>query len=137
MLPVPSPTPPLDLATAVTVEPAAQTTLTGATRPCDGRDSTRPGEECRWHALYGAADDQPCPGILASRIAARGIAARSLSDDSTGGRHPRSACPHHLSGVDSMPPGNGRFDLWSLYPDTGTFLVVGRMRVSADGATVK
>ncbi|MEW6248954.1 MAG: hypothetical protein AB1555_19965, partial [Nitrospirota bacterium] len=35
-----------------------------------------------------------------------------------------------------MAPGN-ELDLWSLSPDTGTFLVVGTMKVSADGTTVE
>lgn len=44
--------------------------------------------------------------------------------------------PMTLPNTDHMPVGN-EFDLWSLSPDTGTFLVVGRMRVSADGSKLE
>ena len=44
--------------------------------------------------------------------------------------------PITLPNTDNLPPGN-EFDLWSLSPDTGTFYVAGRMRVSADGTKLE
>ncbi len=37
--------------------------------------------------------------------------------------------------ADGMPPGS-ELDLWSLSPDTGTFSIVGKMVVSADGQSI-
>ena len=44
--------------------------------------------------------------------------------------------PITLPNTDNIPPGN-EFDLWSLSPDTGTFFVAGRMKVSADGTKLE
>ena len=44
--------------------------------------------------------------------------------------------PITLPNTDNLPVGN-EFDLWSLSPDTGTFYVAGRMRVSADGSRLE
>ncbi len=136
VLPSPVTTPPLDLATAVTVNPAATTTLTSATAhvtvvippgraknadgtPYTGQLTISPVPE------YGRPESRPVelrPGLSVT-IQPAGV----ILDPPV---------PITFPNVDNMPPGN-EFDLWSLYPDTGTFLVVGRMRVSADGATVE
>jgi len=44
--------------------------------------------------------------------------------------------PITLPNTDNLPVGN-EFDLWSLSPDTGTFYVAGRMKVSADGTKLE
>ena len=44
--------------------------------------------------------------------------------------------PITLPNTDNLPVGN-EFDLWSLSPDTGTFYVAGRMKVSADGSKLE
>lgn len=44
--------------------------------------------------------------------------------------------PITLPNTDNLPVGN-EFDLWSLSPDTGTFYVAGRMKVSADGSRLE
>jgi len=136
VLPTPVTTPPLDLATAVTVNPAATTTLTSATAhvtvvippgraknadgtPFTGQLTISPVPE------YGRPESRPVelrPGLSVT-IQPAGV----ILDPPV---------PITFPNVDNMSPGN-EFDLWSLYPDTGTFLVVGRMRVSADGATVE
>jgi hypothetical protein len=136
VLPTPVTTPPLDLATAVTVNPVATTTLTSATAhvtvvippgraknadgtPFTGQLTISPVPE------YGRPESRPVelrPGLSVT-IQPAGV----ILDPPV---------PITFPNVDNMPPGN-EFDLWSLYPDTGTFLVVGRMRVSADGATVE
>lgn len=44
--------------------------------------------------------------------------------------------PLTLPNVDNLPPG-AELDLWSLDPQTGQFVVVGRGRVSADGTVIE
>ncbi|HQR13295.1 MAG TPA: RHS repeat-associated core domain-containing protein [Nitrospira sp.] len=132
VLPSPVTTPPLDLATAVTVNPGATTTLTSATAhvtvvippgraknadgsPYTGQLTISPVPE------YGRPESRPVelrPGLSVT-IQPAGI----VMDPPVAITFPN---------VDNLPVGN-EFDLWSLYPDTGTFVSVGRLRVSADG----
>jgi len=132
VLPSPVTTPPLDLATAVTVNPAATTTLTSATAHVTvtippGRAKNADGTAFTGQLTispvpeYGRPESRPVelrPGLSVT-IQPAGV----ILDPPV---------PITFPNIDNMPPGN-ELDLWSLYPDTGTFLVVGRMRVSADG----
>ncbi|MEK6804385.1 MAG: LamG-like jellyroll fold domain-containing protein, partial [Nitrospirota bacterium] len=125
--------PALDMASAVTVNPNATTVLGNPAFPAvsvtipphtaknpDGTDYTgvltiSPVPE------YGRPESRPVelkPGFSIT-IQPAGITMAT-------------PVPITLPNIDNLSPGN-ELDLWSLYPDTGTFLVVGRMRVSADG----
>ena len=136
VLPSPVTTPPLDLATAVTVNPAATTTLTSATAhvtvvippgraknadgtPFTGQLTISPVPE------YGRPESRPVelrPGLSVT-IQPAGV----ILDPPV---------PITFPNVDNLPPGND-LDLWSLSPDTGTFFQVGTMRVSADGQRIE
>ncbi|MBA5871001.1 MAG: hypothetical protein GDA68_13550 [Nitrospira sp. CR2.1] len=136
VLPTPVTTAPLDLATAVTVNPAATTTLTSATAhvtvvippgraknadgtPFTGQLTISPVPE------YGRPESRPVelrPGLSVT-IQPAGI----VLDPSVAITFPN---------VDNLPVGND-LDLWSLSPDTGTFFQVGTMRVSADGQRIE
>jgi RHS repeat-associated protein len=125
-------TPPLDLATAVTVNPAATTTLTSSTAHVTvvipaGRAKNADGSLYTGQLTispvpeYGRPESRPVelrPGLSVT-IQPAGI----VLDPPV---------PITFPNTDNMPPGN-ELDLWSLSPDTGTFFQVGTMRVSADG----
>jgi RHS repeat-associated protein len=131
-LPQPLTLPPLDTATAVTVNPAATTTLMSSTlnvtvtipphtaKNSNGTDYTgvltiSPVPE------YGRPESRPVelrPGLSVT-IQPAGIVLDPPA-------------PITFPNLDNLPPGN-ELDLWSLYPETGTFLQVGTARVSADG----
>lgn len=124
--------PPLDTATAVTVNPTATTVLTSSTlnvtvtippntaknpdgTPFTGQLTISPVPE------YGRPESRPVelkPGLSVT-IQPAGIVMTP-------------PVPITFPNLDNMAPGN-ELDLWSLSPDTGTFYVAGRMRVSADG----
>ena len=124
--------PVIDMASAVTVNPNATTVLGNPTFPAvsvtipphtaknpDGTDYTgvltiSPVPE------YGRPESRPVelkPGFSIT-IQPAGITFTTPA-------------PITLPNTDNLPVGN-EFDLWSLSPDTGTFYVAGRMRVSAD-----
>lgn len=126
--------PVLDMASAVTVNPNATTVLGNPTFPAvsvtipahtaknpDGTDYTgvltiSPVPE------YARPESRPVelkPGFSMT-IQPAGITLATPA-------------PITLPNTDHLPAGN-ELDLWSLSPDTGTFYVAGRMRVSADGS---
>ncbi len=129
--------PVIDMASAVTVNPNATTVLGNPAFPAvsvtipphtaknpDGTDYTgvltiSPVPE------YGRPESRPVelrPGFSIT-IQPAGIAFTTPA-------------PITLPNTDNMAPGN-ELDLWSLSPDTGTFYVAGRMRVSADGSRLE
>jgi hypothetical protein len=129
--------PALDMASAVTVNPNATTILGNPAFPAisvtipphtaknpDGTDYTgvltiSPVPE------YGRPESRPVelkPGFSIT-IQPAGIAFTTPG-------------PITLPNTDNLPVGN-EFDLWSLSPDTGTFYVAGRMKVSADGSKLE
>ena len=129
--------PVVDTAHAVTVNPAATTVISNPTLPnttvtiapntaknADGTNFTgalsiSPVPE------YGRPESRPVelkPGFSIT-IQPAGI---TLS----------TPAPITLPNTDNLPPGN-ELDLWSLSPDTGTFYIAGRMRVSADGTKLE
>ncbi len=136
VLPSPVTTPPLDLATAVTVNPAATTTLISPTArvtvvispgraknadgtPYTGQLTISPVPE------YGRPESRPVelrPGLSVT-IQPAGV----VMDPPV---------PITFPNTDNLAPGN-ELDLWSLSPDTGTFFQVGTMRVSADGQRIE
>jgi RHS repeat-associated protein len=124
--------PALDMASAVTVNPNATTVLGNPNFPAisvtipphtaknpDGTDYTgvltiSPVPE------YGRPESRPVelkPGFSIT-IQPAGITLTT-------------PVPITLPNTDNLPTGN-ELDLWSLSPDTGTFYVAGRMKVSAD-----
>jgi len=135
-LPQPLTLPPVDMTTAVTVNPNATTVVQSATlnvsvtipphtaKNADGTDYTgvltiSPVPE------YGRVEARPAelrPG-LSITIQPAGV----VLDPPV---------PITFPNVDNMAPGN-ELDLWSLSPDTGTFSLVGTMRVSADGQRIE
>lgn len=129
--------PVIDMASAVTVNPNATTVLGNPAFPAvsvtipphtaknpDGTDYTgqltiSPVPE------YGRPESRPVelkPGFSIT-IQPAGIAFTTPA-------------PITLPNTDNLPVGN-EFDLWSLSPDTGTFYVAGRMKVSADGSKLE
>ena len=129
--------PVIDMASAVTVNPNATTVLGNPAFPAvsvtipphtaknpDGTDYTgvltiSPVPE------YGRPESRPVelrPGFSIT-IQPAGITFTTPA-------------PITLPNTDNMPAGN-ELDLWSLSPDTGTFYVAGRMRVSADGTKLE
>ncbi|MEK6762394.1 MAG: carboxypeptidase regulatory-like domain-containing protein [Nitrospirota bacterium] len=129
--------PVIDMASAVTVNPNAATVLGNPTFPAvsvtipphtaknpDGTDYTgvltiSPVPE------YGRPESRPVelrPGFSIT-IQPAGITMVTPA-------------PITLPNTDNLPAGN-ELDLWSLSPDTGTFYVAGRMRVSADGSKLE
>lgn len=128
--------PPIDTATAVTVNPAAITVLTSGTlnvtvtippntaknadgTPYTGQLTISPVPE------YGRPETRPVelkPGLSVT-IQPAGV----IMDP---------PAPITFPNQDNMAPGH-ELDLWSLSPDTGTFFVAGRMKVSADGTKLE
>jgi Bacterial Ig-like domain (group 2) len=127
--------PPVDMTTAVTVNPNATTVVQSATlnvtvtipphtaKHADGTDYTgvltiSPVPE------YGRTESRPVelrPGLSITIQPAGVVMATPV--------------PITFPNQDTMTPGS-ELDLWSLSPDTGTFLQVGTAKVSADGTRI-
>lgn len=129
--------PVIDLASAVTVNPAAttvisnpalpNTTVTIAPNTAKNADGTN---------FTGALSISPVPEY--GRPESRPVELKlgfSITIQPAGITMATPA-PITLPNTDNLPPGN-EFDLWSLSPDTGTFYVAGRMRVSANGSKLE
>lgn len=125
--------PTIDTAHAVPVTPTAATVVTNPDLP--GVSLTIPAGTARGAngSLYsGTLSISPVPEY--GRPESRPVELRpglSVTIQPAGVRLDRPA-PLTLPNVDRLPPGN-ELDLWSLSPDTGTFNLVGTMRVSDDG----
>ncbi len=135
-LPQPLTLPPVDMSTAVTVNPAATTVVQSATLNVSVTIPPHRAKNANGTDYTGVLTISPVPEY--GRVEARPIELRpglSVTIQPAGVIMDPPA-PITFPNVDNMAPGN-ELDLWSLSPDTGTFHNVGRMRVSADGAKVE
>ncbi len=129
--------PVVDTAHAVTVNPAATTVISNPTLP-NTTVTIAPGTAKNPDGtnFTGALSISPVPEY--GRPESRPVELKpgfSITIQPAGITLTTPA-PITLPNTDNLPPGN-QLDLWSLSPDTGTFYVAGRMRVSADGSKLE
>ena len=129
--------PVVDTAHAVTVNPAVQTVISNPTLPnTTVTIAPNTAKNANGTNYTGALSISPVPEY--GRPESRPVELKpgfSITIQPAGIEFTTPA-PITLPNTDNLPPGN-ELDLWSLSPDTGTFYVAGRMRVSADGTKLE
>ena len=129
--------PVVDTAHAVTVNPAVQTVISNPTLPnTTVTIAPNTAKNANGTNYTGALSISPVPEY--GRPESRPVELKpgfSITIQPAGIEFTTPA-PITLPNTDNLPPGN-ELDLWSLSPDTGTFYIAGRMRVSADGTKLE
>ncbi|MDP1946727.1 MAG: IPT/TIG domain-containing protein [Nitrospirota bacterium] len=129
--------PALDMASAVTVNPNATTVLGNPSFPAVSVTiPPHTAKNANGTDYTGVLTISPVPEY--GRPESRPVELRpgfSITIQPAGITFTTPA-PITLPNTDNLPVGN-EFDLWSLSPDTGTFYVAGRMKVSADGSRLE